>query len=107
VFVHVSPSDAPSDLVSVAAEIPDRLPVTRVVVTQLPADWRRHPPPESLAEFGEDWVRRRRTAVMIVPSALIPQESNYVLNPRHEDFRKIRIGRPEPFRFDARMWRRR
>jgi RES domain-containing protein len=105
VFVHVSPSDAPTDLVSVAAEIPDGLPVTRVGVTQLPAEWRRHPPPESLAELGEDWVRRRRTSVMVVPSAAIPQESNYVLNPLHEDFRRIRIARPEPFRFDDRLWK--
>jgi RES domain-containing protein len=102
----VSPADAPSDLMAVSAEIPDGLPMTRVSAASLPAQWRRHPPPESLVELGEDWVRRRRTAVMMVPSALIPQESNYLLNPRHADFRRIRIARPEPFRFDDRMWQR-
>jgi RES domain-containing protein len=107
VFVHVSPSEAPGDLVSVAAEIPDGLPITRVSVTQLPAEWRRYPPPESLAELGEDWVRRRRTAVMMVPSVVVPPESNYVLNPGHEDFRRIRVARPEPFRLDERLWKRR
>jgi RES domain-containing protein len=106
VFIHVCPSDAPIDLVAVSAEIPDGLPMTRVSAVSLPARWRRHPPPESLAELGEDWVGRRRTAVMMVPSALIPQESNYLLNPRQADFRRIRIGRPEPFRFDDRMWKR-
>jgi RES domain-containing protein len=105
--VHVAPSDAPGDLVAVPADIPDGLPITHVSRHRLPSDWRRYPGPEPLAELGEEWVRRGRTAVMAVPSALIPRELNYLLNPRQADFSRIRVGRPEPFRFDDRMWKRR
>lgn len=107
VFVRVAPSDAPVDLVAVAADIPDEVAITRLRSTALPPGWRRYPPPEVLAALGTEWVRRGRTAVMAVPSAVIPQELNYLINPRHSDFRRIRIGRPVPFRFDARMWKRR
>jgi RES domain-containing protein len=73
---------------------------------QLGRDWRQYPAPERLAELGSRWLRERRTAVLIVPSAVIPHENNYLLNPRHPSFRNIRIGRPERFVFDARMWKR-
>lgn len=105
VFVHVSPSDAPVDLVAVAADIPDDVPIAHLRPRDLPADWRRHPAPEPLAALGTEWVRRARTAVMAVPSAVIPPELNYLLNPAHPELRGIRTGRPVPFHFDERMWK--
>jgi RES domain-containing protein len=41
--------------------------------------------------------------VLAVPSAIVPRETNYLLNPAHPDFRRLRIGRPEPFSLDPRM----
>jgi RES domain-containing protein len=46
------------------------------------------------------------TAVLAVPSAVIPHELNYLLNPRHPHFKRIRVGRPEPFSFDPRLRKR-
>jgi RES domain-containing protein len=43
--------------------------------------------------------------VLAVPSAVIPQEMNYLLNPRHVNFKRIRVRNPEPFRFDPRLRR--
>jgi RES domain-containing protein len=43
--------------------------------------------------------------VLVVPSAIVPQERNVLLNPAHRDFRVIRRGAPEPFSFDPRMWK--
>jgi RES domain-containing protein len=48
-------------------------------------------------------VREARSAVLAVPSIIIPDETNYVLNPAHPDFRKIRIGKAVSFAFDARL----
>jgi RES domain-containing protein len=48
-------------------------------------------------------VREARSAVLALPSVIIPGESNYLLNPAHPDFRKISIGKPEPFAFDPRL----
>ena len=103
--MHVSPADAPRDLVAIPADIPDDVPVTRLRPRDLPAGWRSHPAPEALADLGSDWAASGRTAVLMVPSPLIPQEENYLLSPEHADFRRLRVGRASAFRFDARMWK--
>lgn len=104
-FVHLSADDAPNDLVAVPADIPDDISVTSLGEGDLPGQWRRFPAPETLAEIGTKWVQTMESAVLGVPSAVIPQESNFLLNPAHPDFSKIKIGSPAPFTFDPRMWR--
>lgn len=69
----------------------------------LPADWRAEPPPPSSQAVGDGWVWEARTAVLALPSVLISGEPNYLLNPAHPDFKKISIGKPEPFAFDPRL----
>ena len=71
----------------------------------LPADWRTFPPPSALAAIGEQWFHASRTAVLSVPSVVIPHERNFVLNPIHREFSQLSIGRSEPFSFDPRMWK--
>ncbi len=102
-LVHAEPALLPDDLVSVAADVPDALGVESVAARELPRDWRRHPAPEALAERGTEWARSGRTAVLAVPSALVPRERNFLLNPAHPDFKKIRPHGPEPFALDARL----
>jgi RES domain-containing protein len=74
--------------------------------SELPANWRSHPAPEALAELGTHWAHEAKTPVLAVPSAVIPQELNYLLNPRHAHFKRIRVSDPVPFRFDPRLRRR-
>jgi RES domain-containing protein len=69
----------------------------------LPADWTEAPPPPSTQEIGDLWVREARSAMLEIPSVIIPTEPNYLLNPAHPDFRRIRIGSPIPFAFDPRL----
>jgi len=76
--------------------------VIAVDVRRLPRNWRRDPAPRALQEVGSRWVRRGRSAVLRVPSA-ITGEPNYLLNPAHADFAKIAVGRPTIFRLDARL----
>jgi RES domain-containing protein len=102
-LVHVALDTAPADLVSLAAEIPDGIAVERLTIEDLPRNWRSHPAPPGLADLGAQWVERDRTAFMAVPSAVIPGETNYLLNPRHRDFARIRVGRPARFDFDPRL----
>ncbi|MEN9674247.1 MAG: hypothetical protein RIS76_143 [Verrucomicrobiota bacterium] len=68
----------------------------------LPLDWRLQPPPPSTRSLGQAWVREARTAVLAVPSVIIPGEHNYLLNPAHPDFVEIRTDTSEPFTFDSR-----
>jgi RES domain-containing protein len=69
----------------------------------LPRNWRHEPPPPSTQRIGDAWVREARSAILAVPSVIIPGELNFLLNPAHPDFKKIAIGKPEPFAFDRRL----
>jgi RES domain-containing protein len=72
----------------------------------LPRNWKADPVPARVQAIGDDWVTGGASAVLRVPSALVPGESNFLLNPRHQDFGKIRIGKPIPFQYDPRLRRR-
>jgi RES domain-containing protein len=103
-FVHLDADDAPSDLVLVAAEIPDDLPNERVAANDLPSRWRRSPAPAELARIGDDFVEKSESCILIVPSALAPNENNWLINPQHVGFRRVVVSRIEPLSYDPRMF---
>jgi len=73
---------------------------------KLPAYWQRYPSSKANAAVGDSWVRSGRSAVLKLPSALVPAghiEYNYLLNPAHPDFGKIKIGKPSVFKPDPRI----
>lgn len=90
--------------VVIPAAIPDALEIERVATDELPTDWRGLGARGPLQELGTAWARSLSTAVLAVPSAVIPAESNYLLNPLHSDFGRIEIGEPEPFVTDPRLF---
>lgn len=69
----------------------------------LPEDWADHPPSTSTQAVGDAWARQARSTVLEVPSVIVRSEMNYLINPEHPDFKRITIGRPEPFAFDPRL----
>lgn len=71
----------------------------------IPSSWRDNPAPQACIDFGTRWLRSLKSAVLEVPSAIMELESNFVLNPMHEDFKKIVISEPVSYRFDDRMWK--
>ncbi len=103
-FVHLDADDAPQDLVLVTAEIPNDLSQQRVVADDLPSHWRRSPAPAELAGIGDEFVRRAERCLLIVPSALAPHENNWLLNPQHAGFRRVRVSGLEPLSYDPRMF---
>jgi len=103
--VHLDDDDLAKDYVGIPAEIPDSVKITLVRIPDLPRAWRHLPRPQALADLGSCWAAARETAVLAVPSAIIPHEFNYLLNPLHPHFKRVRIGRPEPFSFDPRLWK--
>ena len=68
----------------------------------LPAGWDTEPPSLASQQIGDAWVKNSRSALLALPS-VITGETNYLLNPAHPDFKKISIGKPEPFAFDPRL----
>ena len=82
--------------------VPPRF-VTAVDLTSLPPDWRTFPAPASTRAIGDRWLDAARHAVLKAPSALVPVEFNYILNPAHPDFARITTLEPAPFTLDARL----
>jgi RES domain-containing protein len=104
-LVHVDADDLPADLAGRSAEILDAVAVRRLDASALPADWQRYPAPVTLADIGTEWVDRGETAVLAVPSAIIPFEWNYLLNPAHPQFTRVRVGRAQALSVDRRLLR--
>ena len=71
--------------------------------TRLPSNWRNYPTPPELQEIGTEWLLGGSSAVLSVPSAVTPEERNYLLNPDHEHFRSVDIGQSRPFQIDLRL----
>jgi RES domain-containing protein len=105
-FVHLDPEDSPDDLVLATADIPETLSRERFAPSGLPANWRETPAPPELAQIGDEFVRRGENCLLLIPSALAAQENNWLINPQHQEFSQIALNKPEPLRYDPRMFRR-
>jgi RES domain-containing protein len=79
------------------AVIPASVRIETISIDKLPASWFAAAPPAQLQALGSAWLERSETAVLKVPSAVVTEEWNYLLNPLHPDFRKFRISTPQPF----------
>jgi len=77
--------------------------IEEVSTESLAADWRNYPPRPSTVELGRRWLQGQTSPVLRVPSQMIPEESNYVLNPEHPRCATVTIGDPKPFLFDCRL----
>ena len=102
-LVHLHRNRLPPNFVCFAVDIPSALDLIEVRVQDLPEEWRRYPGPAALQEIGARWLREFETACLRVPSAVVPGESNFLLNPLHEDFTRLIVGEPESFELDPRL----
>jgi len=102
-FVNLEPRLRPDDLVSIQVELPETIATERLDLKSLPANWHRSRG-EVLRRFGDQWIISQRTVALHVPSAAVRGEWNTLLNPAHEDFRRIKMQKPQPFEFDLRMF---
>ena len=101
-LVHLDSADLLEKYVLLAADFDQSL-VKVVDASNLPRNWRADPPPAQVRSIGDEWVLGGSSAVLQVPSVLVSGENNFLLNPGHQDFARIRFGKPLAFRFDARL----
>ncbi len=101
-LAHYGGAERRMAFVTFEIEIPDKLAI-HVAAAALPPGWRRGEPSASTQELGSEWQRSGRSAVLVVPSVLVPQEFCVLLNPEHPDTDKIMVSYPEPFAFDRRL----
>jgi len=70
---------------------------------RLPSDWNQSPPPTQLQVIGDEWISRGSSAVLKVPSAVVEEENNYLINPVQKDFKKLKLGSMKPLILDKRF----
>lgn len=104
-FIHLGREGLHISFVYFKTEIPDRVSVSVIEPGALPRDWREEPPSNSTKDLGTRWAISKSSAVLRIPSAVVPIGFNYLLNIRHPEISDIRIRDPEPFTFDPRMWK--
>jgi RES domain-containing protein len=100
--VHVPTFRGMRDRVVIEAEVDNSL-VAIIDEADLPSDWQDRPPATSTQRLGDEWVASERSAVLRVPSVVVPGHANYILNPAHPDFDQIVIGAPRPVKLDPRL----
>ncbi len=99
VLVHLEDIETIVDLYSsVPVEFDESL-VEMLPNALLPVDWDNPMISPNTQAYGNRWLTENRSAVLSVPSVIIPQERNYLINPAHPDFSKIRIHREQTQRF--------
>ena len=100
-IVHIS-NIPPSGYCMLTLEIPDDS-ITEIQAKQLHASWQQHPSPAVVRKIGDRFVKENKTVALKLPSAVVPEEFNYLLNPAHPAFRKVKILSKRDIRFDERL----
>jgi RES domain-containing protein len=84
-------------------QIDDRIKKEIIKLSDLPLDWKEFYQMPLTQAIGQKWIKENRTAILEIPSSLIDEESNFLLNPLHEDFHLIKVIKSEVFVFDRRI----
>ncbi|MBP7511788.1 MAG: RES family NAD+ phosphorylase [Bacteroidia bacterium] len=104
VSVHLDLSeDLPIDRFYVEIEIPNDIEILEVHLKDLPPDWNSIPPSISTQVIGDDFVFENDAAILKVPSSIVPQEYNYLINPNHPSAKRIKVKKVIPMSFDSRF----
>ncbi len=105
VSVHLDLNeDLPTDRHYVEIEIPDDIVVLELKIEDLPIGWNSKPPRLETQYIGDDFVKEKTAAILKVPSSIVQQEFNYLINPHHPDAARIAVISIAPFNFDSRLW---
>jgi RES domain-containing protein len=101
--VHRNALGLQSGFRTMVIQIPQALYITIIEKESLLQDWHLFENYPLTQAMGDAWIKKGETAVLRIPSAIIAEECNYLLNPGHKDFEQIKVIRTEPFSFDQRI----
>ena len=101
-LVHTGPI-IPRDLVLVRFELPDASGLFEELDPAGLPSWRDTPPGEASQNHGSDFLRSARALGLIVPSVIVPEAKNLVLNPAHPRFTDVQMRIERAFSFDSRL----
>ncbi len=100
-LVHLSPTNIPTNFCIMTIDAPDD--VLEIPVEQLPKNWNEYPEHTSLKLIGNDFLIKQKHLLLKVPSAIVKEEYNYLLNPLHKNAGLVKIISTQPFAFDQRL----
>ena len=101
VLVHIPTYDILDEYVHIPVEFDNKF-VLALNPDELPAKWDKDPSPHANKQIGDSWVGNQRSLILELPSVIVPTEKNFLINPAHPDFSKLKIGEPQRFEFDPR-----
>jgi len=102
VLVHLPPLMIPDNYCLVEIEVPNDS-FEALAFKDLPATWKDISPPIELKLIGDQFLKREKQLLLRLPSAIVPAEFNFMLNPRHPLMKDVKILATQPFDFDGRL----
>jgi len=105
IAVHVPFGIVPVNYYLAAIELPDDAAILKLKPADLPLNWSKNPFVKATQSVGDGFIRANNYLILQVPSAVVVGDHNYLINPRHPDFKKVKVKSTEPFVFDVRLFK--
>jgi RES domain-containing protein len=102
VLANTPVASLPDDMMSITLELPD-VEMKTVEKDLLPVNWHHFPSPDSLKKMGDTWAAELDALALLVPSVIIHNEWNVLINPKHPEAGQIKLRDLKPFHFDKRL----
>ena len=103
ILVHIDPARRVPELMAIPIQLPKRMIEGGAYSTPTRLGAGFIPPVGETRRTGDAWIRATQGPALRIPSAVVPIEDNYLLNPEHPNFNQLKIGPSEPFPFDTRL----
>lgn len=101
--VHRSAEGLSMAFKTLLIELPKSAKIQEIEINSLPSDWYSFSNYHLCQSIGDEWYDARQSLVLSVPSAIIKEEKNYIINTQHPDFVKVKLVGVEDFLFDTRI----
>lgn len=105
IAVHTPLGILPNDFYLITIEFPDDAEIKEIKIAQLPENWKNIPHINDTQQIGNKFIKEKKYLILKVPSAVVQGDFNYLINPAHKDFDKVKIKKTEKFEFDKRLFK--
>lgn len=102
--VHIAGMRLSAAYCMIVLQIPNEL-IAAVLPDELPSNWNAYPAPEALRTIGDRFIQSNTHLALKVPSAIVPDDYNFLLNPLHLEFHRVKILQQRTYNFDGRLVR--
>ncbi|GAB5565919.1 MAG: RES family NAD+ phosphorylase [Winogradskyella sp.] len=90
-LVHIDMKFVKEDFRFIEIDLPDDIKQSKLPTSILKKEWRHNPPLSFTQDYGSEWLQQNKSLLLKIPSAVLPNEFNYLINPNHKDFSKVKI----------------